>query len=222
MKKTFIILFTMMSLVLFFSYPSVYAQQLVLMETTLGNIKIKLYNETPVHKSNFLKLVSSGFYNNVLFHRVIEDFMIQAGDPESKSAISGQQLGSGGPGYTIPAEFNRTLFHKKGAVAAARQGDNINPEQASSGSQFYIVQGQLYTEEQLYSLTAAGNHAPFTSAQIRAYTTLGGTPHLDNAYTVFGEVVDGLDVVDKIASVQTDSNNRPVVDVKIIKVSIIE
>lgn len=216
--------FPFVMLLFFFSFSasSVYSQQNVLLETTLGNIKIKLYDETPIHKANFIKLVESGYYDGILFHRVIENFMIQAGDPESRSAGPGQQLGSGGPGYTIPSEIVRSLFHKKGAVAAARQGDNINPGRLSSGSQFYIVQGQVYTEDQLYSLTSSGNHSAFSTAQIRAYTTLGGTPHLDNAYTVFGEVIDGLDIIDKIASVETGSNDRPLVDIRIIKASIID
>jgi cyclophilin family peptidyl-prolyl cis-trans isomerase len=193
------------------------AQAIVVFQTTAGDIKIKLYDETIKHKENFIKLVKQGYYNGVLFHRVIPQFMIQTGDPNSKSSQPGQSLGNGGPGYTIPAELDPQYFHKKGALAAARLGDQVNPQKESSGSQFYIVQGQLYNDTQLDALVSAGKHQPFTTAQRLAYTTIGGTPHLDNAYTVFGEVVDGLDIVDKISLVPTDQRNRPISDIKIIK-----
>ena len=173
---------------------------------------IRLYDLTPGHRDNMIKLVKEGFYEGQLFHRVIKDFMIQGGDPHSVNADRGQRLGTGGPGYTIPAEFNELLIHKKGALAAARLGDRMNPDQASSGSQFYIVQGQIYTIE-ILNMLQKDRSTPFTQEAIEAYTTLGGTPHLDGAYTVFGEVVEGLDVVDRIASSRTDSNNRPVDDV---------
>lgn len=217
MKKKLLIFLATLFLGSSYLTHTITAQTMVTLETSLGTMKIMLYDETPKHKANFISLVKQGYYDGVLFHRVIENFMIQTGDPDSKTAASGQPLGSGGPGYTIPAEFNRSLFHKKGALAAARQGDNVNPDRASSGSQFYIVQGQIYTESQLYSLTSKGVHTSFTAAQIKAYTTVGGVPHLDDQYTVFGEVVEGLEVIDKIASVQTDDRDRPLTDVKIMK-----
>lgn len=246
-------------------------------ETTLGDITIKLYNETPKHKDNFLKLVDEGYYNGLLFHRVIKDFMIQTGDPNSKTAKKGQMLGSGGPGYTIEAEFNSNLFHKKGALSAARLGDEANPEKRSSGSQFYIVQGKKYTDDelnqmesqseinqlmpfvqeyiqdpqnadilsriqelnqkqdrtgldsliQLVTKVVAKKHPEikplkFTAEQRELYKTIGGTPFLDGSYTVFGEVVEGLDVLDKIAAVKTNSKDRPVEDVKIISITAVK
>lgn len=192
----------------------------VLIETPYGNMKVKLYNETPRHRDNFVKLVKEGYYNDLLFHRVIKDFMIQGGDPNSRNAKPGQMLGDGGPDYTIPAEFNDTLFHKKGALAAARTGDQVNPRKESSGGQFYIVQGTVYDSTQLqYFQQHFGKK--FTSQQIAAYTTIGGTPHLDGDYTVFGEVVEGLDVIDKIAEVKCDRMDRPVTDVEM-KISIVQ
>lgn len=244
-------------------------EKIVLIATELGDIKIKLYNKTPKHRDNFLKLVSEKFYDGVLFHRVIKDFMIQTGDPQSKKTTSGEHLGNGGPGYTIPAEFVPEYFHKKGALAAARQGDNVNPEKESSGSQFYIVQGKVFTDEELTrmekninqnkkrtlfqqyinkkenaaikarldslrsvrdndtynkevqeidmilnrELEEKGLAYKFSSEQRKAYTTVGGTPHLDGGYTVFGEVVGGLDVVEKIANIETDKGNRPLKDI---------
>jgi cyclophilin family peptidyl-prolyl cis-trans isomerase len=185
---------------------------LIKIETNLGDMIIMLYDQTPLHRDNMLKLIDEGYYNGQLFHRVIKNFMIQGGDPHSVNADRGQRLGTGGPGYTIPAEFNDNLFHKKGALAAARMGDQVNPSRASSGSQFYIVQGQVFTIDALKSLEQRRS-SPFTPEAIEAYTTLGGTPHLDGAYTVFGEVVEGLDVIDLIASTPTDSNDRPVEDV---------
>jgi len=190
--------------------------KMVLIKTTMGDIKITLYEETPMHAENFVKLVKEGFYNDQIFHRVINNFMIQAGDPNTKTAQPGEPVGSGGPGYTVPAEFNTKLYHKKGAIAAARQGDQVNPQRASAGSQFYIVHGTVQTEAQLKQLEAQDMHIPFSDEQIKAYTTIGGTPHLDYAYTVFGEVVEGLDIVDKIASVQTGAGDRPVEDIKFI------
>jgi len=187
-------------------------EQLIKIETTLGDIYIKLYNETPRHRDNMVKLIEEGFYKDQLFHRVIKDFMIQGGDPYSAGAEKGQRLGTGGPGYTVPAEFNETLIHKKGALAAARQGDRLNPEKASSGSQFYIVVGRIFSPEELDLMTRQGSiNVSEEAAQI--YTTLGGAPHLDGSYTVFGEVVMGLEVVDQIASVKTDTYDRPLVDV---------
>ena len=175
-------------------------ETLVLIKTTKGNITVKLYNDTPLHRDNFLKLINEGWYNNSPFHRVINNFMIQGGHNED---------GRVDPGYTIPAEFRSNHIHKKGALAAARQGDQVNPKKASSGCQFYIVQGNVLTEahiqmyKQRYGLT-------FTEEQVEAYTTVGGTPHLDGEYTVFGEVVEGLDVIDKIAKVKTGYMDVPV------------
>lgn len=244
----------------------------VAFETTLGNIVVKLYNETPKHRDNFLKVVNDSVYNGVLFHRVIKDFMIQTGDPSSKTAEAGQQLGSGDLGYTVEAEFvYPQYFHKKGALAAARTGDAVNPERRSSASQFYIVTGKTYSPQQvemmeqrmgdqkkedifsglvrervdsIRNMQAAGdslgleelqnelialteaeyvkNPLKFTPAQVEAYTTVGGTPHLDGQYTVFGEVVEGMDVVDKIQQAATDPADRPVDDIKIISAKVVE
>ena len=207
--------------VLQISSSMLYSQKTVLLETTEGNIKIRLYDETPKHRDNFIKLVQQGFYDGLLFHRVISHFMIQTGDPDSKNAGPDKPLGSGGPSYKIPAEFNPLYFHKKGALAAARQADAVNPEKQSSGSQFYIVQGTPLTNAQLNQLEASGQHPPFTAEQRAVYTSLGGTPYLDNSYTVFGEVTEGLDIVDKIAASKTDKRNRPLSDIKIIHASVI-
>jgi len=174
--------------------------------TDLGDMKGILYNETPKHRDNFVKLVNSGFYNGLLFHRVISGFMIQGGDPDSKNAKPGQLLGSGGPGYTVPAEFNKEFIHKKGALSAARQSDKDNPAKASSGSQFYVVQGKKIPASQLA--------ANYSAEQKKIYETIGGTPFLDGQYTVFGEITEGLDVIDKIAVVQKDSYDRPITDIK--------
>ena len=198
----------------------------VLMQTTMGDIVIRLSDSTPLHRDNFLKLVKVGYYDSVLFHRVIKDFMIQGGDPNSIRAAAGQPLGNGSPGYTVPAEFRKTLFHKKGALAAARMGDNINPTKASSGSQFYIAQGKVFTDAGLDSVeTFRLNGRKIPAEQREVYKTIGGTPHLDQGYTVYGEVVKGLDVVDKIAAVQTSrgqDRDRPLQDVRIIKAKFIK
>lgn len=178
-KKVFSLLF-----VFSFLISVSQAQKCVAIETDLGTMDVKLYDETPLHRDNFVKLVESGYYNGTLFHRVIKNFMIQGGDPDSKNATAGQPLGMGGPGYTVPAEIKREFSHKKGALAAARQGDQVNPQKRSSGSQFYIVH----------------NNA--------------GTPHLDGEYTVFGEVIKGLDVIDKIANQKVDGRDRPEKDVQ--------
>ncbi len=248
---------------------------IVTFETNYGVIKIKLYNETPLHRDNFIKLAEEHYYDSLLFHRVIKNFMIQAGDPKSKGAAAGVALGMGGPGYTIPAEFNPNLIHKKGALAAARLGGPQNPKKESSGSQFYIVVGQPVPAEQLDAMVAnkaeqakgefiqtqlykpenkvylneliqlqqAGDRQNFmqkwqafgemykdslnaiktftySEEQKKIYSTIGGTPHLDMDYTVFGEVVEGLDIVDKISVVATDQANRPLSDVIITKVSV--
>lgn len=238
--------------------------------TSMGDIKVRLYGDTPKHRDNFVKLANEGFYDGVLFHRVINEFMVQTGDPDSKNAAKGAQLGSGGPEYTIDAEFVYPKhFHKYGALAAARLGDDINPEQKSSGSQFYIVTGKAYNQSQLKQMEqqlgmmqkqrifdnlasmnrdkimelrrnrdsvalqnlqqellaiteteAAKNPAKLTDEQIKAYSTVGGTPHLDGTYTVFGEVISGMDVVEKIQKAETDRNDRPVDDIKIIKMTV--
>ena len=243
---------------------------LVKLETTMGNITVALYNETPKHRDNFIKLVKEGVYDSTLFHRVIKQFMIQAGDPDSKNASDTAMLGSGDVGYTIPAEFNPKVFHKKGVLAAARQGDDVNPEKASSGCQFYIVTGRKFTEPQLlgmenkineqreealfdslarqhmkeiYKMRKAGDNAGllelqdtleaqareladkeekfrFTPEQIKAYSTIGGAPHLDGSYTVFGEVTEGMEVVDNIEIAKTNRADRPIENIRILKANI--
>lgn len=244
---------------------------LVGIKTTEGDLTVRLFGDTPRHRDNFVKLAKEGYYNGVLFHRVINEFMVQTGDPDSKTAPAGKMLGSGGPGYDIEAEIvYPTHFHKRGALAAARQGDQVNPERRSSGSQFYIVTGKAYNDstlnqmerqlqmmqkqnifndlarehrdsimtlrrnrdqaglqalqDELVAITekkAAEAPARLTAEQREAYTTTGGTPHLDNQYTVFGEVVDGMDVIDKIEKVETDSHDRPLKDVKILSMRVL-
>lgn len=188
--------------------------QYIRIKTEFGECIVKLYNETPLHRENFLKLVKDGYYNGTLFHRVIKDFMIQGGDPDSRNAKPDSLLGEGGPKYTIPAEFRDSLFHKKGVLAAAREGDMVNPKKESSGSQFYLVQGKVFTDEQLNSLEEKRLKFKLPEYQRQVYKTIGGTPHLDRNYTVYGEIVVGLDMVDKIAMLQTDKNNRPKQEVK--------
>lgn len=185
--------------------------QYIRIKTEFGECIVKLYNETPLHRDNFLKLTKKGFYNGTLFHRVIKDFMIQGGDPDSKTAKPDSLLGEGDVGYTIPAEFRDSLFHKKGVLAAAR--DN-NPEKASSGCQFYLVQGKIFTDEQLNSVEEKRLKFKIPEWQRQVYKTIGGSPHLDRNYTVYGEIIVGLDMVDKIAVLTTDKNNRPKQDVK--------
>lgn len=192
----------------------------VLLKTTFGDITIALYEDTPSHKANFEKLVSEKFYDGVLFHRIIKGFMIQGGDPNSKTAKAGQQLGNGDVGYTIPAEFVPTRFHKRGAVAAARMGDNVNPQKASSGCQFYIVDGTVYDQDRL-NMIAQRTGKTFSPEQLQAYTTVGGAPFLDGDYTVFGEVVEGMEVVDKIAAQPKDGADRPLEDIKIISATML-
>lgn len=193
----------------------------VLLQTSMGNIVIRLSDSTPLHRDNFLKLVKQKFYDSVLFHRVIQNFMIQAGDPDSKKATPGQPLGSGGPGYRVPAEFRPGLFHKKGVIAAAR--DN-NPEKASSGCQFYLTQGKVFTDAGLDSVETFRLKRKIPASQREVYKTLGGVPHLDQNYTVFGEVVKGLDVIDRIAAVPTSKGvdrDRPLENVVIVKATLI-
>lgn len=188
-------------------------ETVIVIETSLGDIEVLLYNDTPGHRDNMIKLIREGFFEGQLFHRVIKDFMIQGGDPYSVNAPKGRRLGTGGPGYTIPAEIIPVHYHKKGALAAARRGDDVNPDRESSGSQFYIVQGKVFNETQLESVRQYTGYPEYSEEQINTYTTIGGTPHLDGQYTVFGEVINGLDVVDKIASVNTDSYDRPEEDI---------
>ncbi|HLX67963.1 MAG TPA: peptidylprolyl isomerase [Puia sp.] len=195
--------------------------------TTKGIIVVRLSDSTPQHRDNFLRLVKTGYYDSLLFHRVIRNFMIQSGDPDSKSGNPGKPLsqgGSGGPGYTIPAEFRPTLFHRRGALGAARTGDDVNPARASSGSQFYIVEGKRFTDAGLDSVEKfrlKGWKIPEDERAV--YRQLGGAPHLDQQYTVFGQVVSGMDVVDSIATVKTSGPplDRPVAEVRIIKMKLI-
>jgi peptidyl-prolyl cis-trans isomerase B (cyclophilin B) len=210
MKKILLLILTIFSLQVMAAKPT---NSYVKIRTSYGEVYIKLFNETPKHRDNFIKLVKDGSLNGTLFHRVIKDFMIQGGDPNSKTAKAGEQLGEGDLGYTVPAEFVPTLFHKKGVLAAAR--DN-NPEKASSSCQFYIVQGKKYTDAELDAVEMgrlAGKKIPLDQREI--YKTLGGTPFLDQSYTVYGEVVKGIEMVDKIAVLPVDRNNRPTEDVKI-------
>ena len=240
----------------------------VKIQTMLGDIVVRLYDETPIHRDNFVKLVKEGYYDGTLFHRVIKDFMFQGGDPDSKGAPAGKMLGVGGPNYTLEAEIKDGLFHKRGALAAARQGDEVNPERRSSGSQFYIVWGQVYNEGQLrqyakqmrmQKVQAAFNELAaqhrdeimqmrrernraglqelqdklvaeaeakvtgegLTEEQRKVYSTIGGTPHLDGQYTVFGEVEEGLDVVEMIQNTATGRGDRPIDDIEM-KISFIE
>ncbi|MFB6307435.1 MAG: peptidylprolyl isomerase [Flavobacteriales bacterium] len=274
LRKTFIYFFiTVFTFVLFDfnSRASNYKQKdldeaVVLIKTDFGNIKVKLYDETPRHRDNFLKLVKKGFYDSTLFHRVIKKFMIQGGDPESKNADKGEKLG--GPGYTLAPEIKKGLIHKRGALAAAREPDHINPEKKSSGSQFYIVQGRKFTKKNLKKMAEGKEKSrrrkmiqkllkkdkysemrkklnkskkrgkrkktkelitkmdsivkaeygekieyTFSKKQIETYTSIGGAPHLDGNYTVFGEVVKGMDVVDRIAAVEVDKHKRPIDDI---------
>ena len=200
----------------------------VLLETSMGNIRLALYNETPLHRDNFLRLVKEGYYDGILFHRVIANFMIQTGDSTSRHAKPGASVGEYSPDYTIPAEIvYPQYFHKRGALAAAREGDEDNPERASSSSQFYIVYGKNHSEadlnryQKLLDEQTQGK-AKFTKEIFTHYKKKGGTPHLDGQYTVFGEVLEGMDVVKKIDYVQTDDYDRPVDDVRIIKATVVK
>ncbi|MDR1973968.1 MAG: peptidylprolyl isomerase [Bacteroidales bacterium] len=211
MKK---ILLTVLTLISFSCMNSSQSKTpMVIIHTSMGDMKIKLYDETPQHRDNFLKLVQDSFYSELLFHRVIKDFMVQGGDPNSRNAADGQRLGAGGLDYTIPAEFNPKFYHKKGALAAARMGDNVNHEKRSSACQFYIVQGKKVLPEEIAMMESPQYGFKFTPESKKAYETIGGTPFLDGQYTVFGEVVEGLDVIDKIAETQTDGNSRPLKNV---------
>lgn len=197
----------------------------VLLETNMGEIRLRLSDSTPLHRDNFVRLVEEGYFDSLLFHRVIENFMIQGGDPDSRSAGPGTLLGEGGPGYTVPAEFRYPeLLHRRGALAAAREGDDVNPLKASAGSQFYIVWGRTFTDEQLDALQRRMDErggVEMTPEAREVYRTEGGTPHLDGNYTVFGMVVEGLDTVEAIQRTETDDNDRPVEDVRILRASIV-
>ncbi len=265
--RAFICLFSLLSCHLV--YSQTLSKETLILETSMGTMKLKLYEETPLHKANFLKLVNEQFFDSLLFHRVIQNFMIQGGDPVSKRAKAIDTLGDGEIGYTIPAEFHPKLIHKKGVLAAAREGDDINPKFESSACQFYLVQGKVKTPEDLKKAEDRINKASFNNAarkimkseegkqlkvrydkfkqenkidsadlvnktieelikvetakkpaysfsdfQKAAYTSVGGTPHLDGTYTVFGEVIEGLEVIDKIAAVKTNAKDRPEKDVR--------
>lgn len=247
-------------------------ETLVRLETTEGNITVKLYDETPKHRDNFIKLAKEGVYDSTLFHRVIKNFMIQAGDPQSKTASDTATLGSGDVGYTLPAEINPKFFHKRGVLAAARLGDEVNPNRESSGCQFYIVTGRKFSEAQMINMENQMNEArlenifnelarkhmkeiykmrkandtegllelqdsleaqaraqvakepalKYTKEQICAYTTVGGAPHLDGSYTIFGEVTEGMDIVDKIEKVKTNRGDRPEKDIRILKAEVLD
>ena len=197
-----------------------------MMITDFGAIRIRLSDSTPLHRNNFLKLVKQHYFDSVLFHRVIKGFMIQAGDPKSKMAKPGDRLGDGGPAYTVPAEIRESLFHIKGVIAAAREGDEGNPKRASSGSQFYIVQGKTFTDHQLDSIVRVRLEGiPLPEDRRKIYREIGGTPQLDRHYTVFGSVVEGLSVVDSIASTPTagrSGGDRPLTDVRIRKAYLVK
>ena len=226
MKKTITLL--LFCLVAAWSQAQNNVRSEVELVTDSGVVRLALYNETPKHRDNFLKMVQSGAYNGVLFHRVIKDFMVQTGDLASKTATQGQLLGDTPESYSIPAEICfPKLYHKRGALAAAREGDDVNPERASSSTQFYIVWGQKFTDKQLE--WAQSRIEKYTDGKVKltpelceVYKTTGGTPHLDGSYTVFGEVLEGLEVVEKIQRTTTDSHDRPVNDIRIIKATVIK
>ena len=196
-------------------------------QTTEGNIRIALFNETPQHRDNFMKLVRMEFYDSLLFHRVIKDFMIQGGDLHSKHAAPGKMLGEGELDYTIEPEFRLPqIYHRRGVIASARESDRVNPERRSGAAQFYIVWGKVYDDKRLAKVqerldSATNGQVKLTPEMIETYKTVGGTPHLDGQYTVFGEVTQGLDIVERIMQVETDKNDRPLKDVRILKVKII-
>ena len=269
MKKRFLLLSFITMLIVSRCSQDNSTDYLITIKTNQGDMVAVLYDETPKHKANFIKLAKEHYFDSLLFHRVIEGFMIQGGDPDSKNAVSGQSLGMGGPGYTVDAEFNPKFFHEKGALSAARLGDQQNPTKASSGSQFYVVQGQVTPaaeldalkidqaalnaafqqmlqnpasqslvdslnqiymsgdmqgyQRKIYSLvprlekqTGMKIYKDVSEEKIKAYTTVGGAPHLDGDYTVFGKVISGLDVIDKIARVQKGSNDRPIEDIRMV------
>lgn len=200
---------------------------IVRFETTMGTFDIALYNDTPLHRDNFLRLVRNGYYDGLLFHRVIRDFMVQTGDPTSRSADTETTLNENDVNYTLPAEIVFPAhYHHRGVVAAARTGDDVNPERRSSGAQFYVVWGTTYTKPALSPIRrrvrmATGGKARFTDEMVADYITRGGTPHLDGQYTIFGEVVNGLDVIGRIQAVATDTTDRPLTDVRITRATIV-
>ncbi len=227
---TFVLLISALVLTMQACFPLKHGnekEQKVLIRTTEGDITLKLYNETPMHRDNFIRLIRAKTYDGLLFHRVIGEFMIQGGDPNSKNAAPGATLGEGDVGYTVPAEFRTPeIYHKRGALAAARMGDDENPAKASSGCQFYIVVGKKFTDEQLDKMQEGkiaryghANDSTYTfSARAREdYKAIGGTPHLDGNYTVYGEVLKGMDVVERISKTETNRHDRPVKDIRIIK-----
>jgi peptidyl-prolyl cis-trans isomerase B (cyclophilin B) len=190
--------------------------------TTRGTMVIRLSDSTPKHRDNFIKLVNQHFYDGLLFHRVMSQFMVQTGDPKSKTAKPGEALGQGSPGYTVPAEMRSYLFHKKGALAAARTPDEVNPTRESNGSQFFLVQGRVYDDADLNQVEARLNGYKIPAAHREVYKTVGGSPSLDQKYTIFGEVIKGIAVIDSIAAVTVGERNRPIEDVKIIKATLIK
>lgn len=196
------------------------AQNKVLIQTTDGNIIVKLYDETPQHTQSFLRLVAKSYYDSTLFHRVIKDFMIQGGDPESRTASMQKVFSDGGPGYSIPAEIDEKYIHKKGALAAARQADQYNSSKKSNGSQFYIIQGRKYPRAYLPKIKN-DKKVEYTEEQKKIYETIGGAPHLDGGYTIFGEVIAGLDVVDRIANAETNGKDRPKVNIRITRMKVL-
>lgn len=229
MHRQFLPRYFMLAGVLIACLPAAIAQvaakpvrHLVEINTTTGRMVVELYNETPLHRDNFLKLAREHYYDSTLFHRVINGFMIQGGDPDSRKADDRSvQLGNGGPGYTIPPEFRTDLFHRKGALAAAREGDDVNPKKESSGSQFYLVQGRIWPpsdlarmEDRQNSMRPDSAAIHYTPAQVETYGSIGGTPHLDGNYTVFGQLVEGMDVLDRIAAQPCDVQDRPLSDVR--------
>ncbi|MBP1670446.1 MAG: ppiA [Bacteroidetes bacterium] len=228
MKHFFKIFFISLSILLSVNLSGTNARRsyFVVIKTTMGDITVKLNNETPIHRDNFVKLVKQRYFDGILFHRVIDNFMIQSGDPDSKQRVPEKLYGDGGPGYDLPAEIVPGIFHKKGVLAAARESDDVNPLRKSSASQFYIVKGKVFDDEGLNTQEervnkrnkALGIEAEYKISKERreVYKTIGGTPHLDTQYTIFGEVVKGIEIVDIIASVKTDKNDRPVQDVWII------
>jgi len=231
MKIKFIVLFLLVALCVSAQLPEKDLKKCaqVKIETNYGIMYVALYNETPQHRDNFLKLVRQGYYDNVLFHRIIRDFMVQAGDPNSKDSTYTGMLGIGDIGYTIPAEIKfPELYHRRGALCAARQSDQVNPERASSGCQFYIVQGKTMSDNELTLMEQRIRMAiekpdfHYTDEQRLFYKTFGGTPHLDGAYTVFGEVVKGFEVLDILNAVETGANDRPVKPVRIITMTIVK
>lgn len=236
MRHLLIIIATAMALPPFLSSATAKAQETtpdgqrteVQIETTEGDIRIALYDETPIHRDNFIKLVDEHFYDSLLFHRVISRFMIQSGDPDSRHARPGRQLGESSPGYTLPAEIRLPeIYHRRGAVAMAREGDDVNPDRRSSSSQFYIVWGKTFSTADIEYMrewldTTSCGSIKMTPEMMTTYRKTGGTPHPDGTYTVFGEVVSGLDVVEKIQRADTDYDGRPVYDIRILRATVID